>query len=100
MPEVFWLGTALEDLQEIKAFYEDREEGLCQRLTRDILDVEQALRHHPQVGRVAKNVHPEHRQLVRGHHLIIYRIDPNAVKIVAIIDSRRDFLDAWQSKKR
>jgi plasmid stabilization system protein ParE len=98
--EVVWLGTALEDLQEIKAFYEDREEGLGQRLTEVILDVEQMLRHYPKTGRITNNIQPEHRQLVCGHHLVIYRIDPSAVKIVAVIDCRRKFLAAWQSRKR
>jgi plasmid stabilization system protein ParE len=100
MPEIIWLGTALEDLQEIKNFYEEREEGLGDRLAQEILDIDRSLRFHPLVGRIAKDLKPEHRQLVRGHHLIVYRVGDEAVNIVAVIDSRRDFLAAWQSKER
>jgi len=100
MPEVLWLGTALKDLQEIKDYYETREEGLGQKLAQEILSIEQVLTHHPLAGRIAKDLYPEHRQMIRGHYLIIYRVEGATVKIVAVIDSRRDFLAVWQSKNR
>lgn len=100
MPEVKWLGTAYEDLLDIKAFYEELEVGLGSRLAQEILEVEHVLQNTPRVGQVVKNLAPEHRQLRRGHHLIIYRLDGDLVKIAAVIDSRRNFLAAWRSKKR
>ena len=98
MSEVRWLGPALRDLEEIKAFYDDKEKG--DRLTREILDVERLLSEFPNMGRVSKNVTPEHRELVRAAHLIVYRVDPDAVKILAVIDCPRNFSAAWLSKKR
>ena len=100
MPEVRWLGPALSDLEEIKAFYEEKEEGLGARLAGEILGIERVLSELPNVGRISKNLKPEHRELIRGPHLIVYRVDSEAVKIIAVIDSRRNFMTAWRSKKR
>ena len=100
MLEVRWLGPALSDLEEIKAFYEEKEEGLGGRLVGEILEIERKLSEFPHIGRISKNLKPEHRELIRGPHLIVYRVDSEAIKIVAVIDSRRHFLAAWRSKKR
>ena len=100
MPKVRWLGPALSDLAEIKAFYEEKEAGLGQRLIEEILGIECQLTDFPLTGRVSKNLRPEHRELIRAPHLVVYRVEFEVVKIVAVIDCRRDFSAAWLSKKR
>jgi plasmid stabilization system protein ParE len=100
MPQVLWLGPAVTDLEEIKAFFEDKAAGWGERLTGEILDIERTLSEFPYIGRVSRNITPEHREFLRGNYWIVYRVDPEAVKIVAVIDTRRHFLNAWRSKDR
>lgn len=101
VPEVRWLSTALEDLQEIKDFYESHEEGLGQRLVREILEIEERLSHFPLPGTVVPKLKPEHRQMLYGNYWIVYRAHPEqGVRIAGVIDCRRDFRNAWRSKRR
>ena len=87
MPKVRWLGPALSDLAEIKDFYEEKEPGLGQRLIEEILGIERQLTDFPLIGRVSRNLQPEHRELVRSPHLIVYRVEPNAITGIKLAGS-------------
>lgn len=79
-------GSAVTDLQEVIDWYTDqgaRPAGL--RLVADLLDRIQALASHPDVGRVVPEfARPRLRELIRPPFRIVYRRDPDRVRVVRV----------------
>jgi plasmid stabilization system protein ParE len=88
--KIIWSGRASRDLISILDFYIQRNgtTTFSEKLLAEIDTVVSFLPDHPLLG---KNTEKESlRVLIRGTYEIFYRVDPDAIIVVAIWDSRRD----------
>lgn len=83
--------SALRDLEEVLTWY--TEEGMPEvgeRLLAEVFDRVQALADHPDMGRVVPEFdQPFLRELIRPPFRIVYRSDPQRVRIVCVRRSER-----------
>lgn len=78
--------SAVQDLEELRAWYEEQgvpETG--QRIVADIVKRVEALKAHPDLGRVVPEFGQAFlRELIHPPFRIVYRRDPNRVRIVRV----------------
>ena len=57
-----------------------------------MLEAAELLLVHPELGPIADDLEPpdRYRSLTRGHHRLIYRIDPEVIWLLRVWDTRRD----------
>ena len=83
--------SALRDLEEVQAWY--AEEGVPDvgaRLVEEVFQRAQALADHPDMGRVVPEFdQPFLRELIHPPFRIVYRRDPQRVRIVRVWRSER-----------
>ena len=98
--------SALRDLEEVQAWYtEQGVSGVGARLVEKVFRRVQALIDHPDMGRVVPEFdQPLLRELIHPPFRIVYRRDPQRVRIVRIWRSERLLLlptdgDQGSSKK-
>ena len=98
--------SALGDLEEMQAWYtEQGVSGVGARLTEEVFRRVQALADHPDMGRVVPEFdQPLLRELIHPPFRIVYRRDPQRVRIVRVWRSERLLLlptdgDQGSSKK-
>ena len=90
---VEWSYAAIEDLDDI---YEHtaKQWGRHQAIlyTRQIDTTIQGVIDHPKIGHVYRklSVNFEYRSIRAGRHSIFYRLDPDVIRVVRIVHSRRD----------
>jgi len=84
------------DLAEARSWYEDKREGLGERL---LLCFEAALGHILRSPKGSTEVFPGIRRVVvrRFPYGVFYRIDPDQIAVIAIYHSKRD-PRGWQSR--
>ena len=94
LAEVRWEKRAGKHLEDIYDYLSAKSEQAAARCYNELLDFAEILREFPLAGKVepALQDNPKcYRSLVAcKHYKIIYRIDSNIVKIVAIWDCRQD----------
>jgi len=85
-PVVTFAESALADLEAILAWYaEQNVSGVGRRLVEEILDRVQALRHHPDMGRVVPEFgQPFLRELIHPPFRIVYRREPHRIRVVRV----------------
>ena len=98
--------SALGDLEEVQAWYtEQGVSGVGARLVEEVFRRVQALADHPDMGRVVPEFdQPLLRELIHPPFRIVYRRDPQRVRIVRVWRSERLLLlptdgDQGSSKK-
>jgi len=97
MPSVVFSPKASEDLDEIKAYIESELNSpkAANKKTLEILDAIDNLAVFPEIGPSLKGKVDSlllYRCLSVGDCLVFYRIDPEAVRIVRVLNSRMDYL--------
>ena len=82
---------ALRDLEEVKAWYaEQGVPGVGMRLVEEVFQRVRALADHPDLGRVVPEFdQPFLRELIHPPFRIVYRRDPQRVRIVRVWRSER-----------
>jgi toxin ParE1/3/4 len=55
-----------------------------------ILDAMQRLREYPAIGEERDDLGRPYRRLIVAQHVIYYRIEENAVRVIRVVHSRRD----------
>ena len=83
--------SALRDLEEVKAWYaEQGVPGVGMRLVEEVFQRVQALADHPDMGRMVPEFdQPFLRELIHPPFRIVYRRDPQRVRIVRVWRSER-----------
>ena len=83
--------SALRDLEEVKAWYaEQGVPGVGMRLVEEVFRRVRALADHPDMGRVVPEFdQPFLRELIQPPFRIVYRRDPQKVRIVRVWRSER-----------
>jgi plasmid stabilization system protein ParE len=86
--------SAVRDLEALRAWYDEQgapEAG--QRLVVEVLARTQALREHPDLGRVVPEFGQSFlRELIHPPFRIVYRRDPGRVRVVRIWRSERELV--------
>lgn len=83
--------SALRDLEKVQSWYaEQGAPDVGARLVEEVFQRVQALADHPDIGRVAPEFNqPFLRELIHPPFRIVYRRDPQRVKIVRVWRSER-----------
>lgn len=88
MPSVKFTAIALHDLARLRAFLQHKNPIASQKAATTIIQSIQILKQHPLIGRPVEDIAPGYRELVIGFghygYVALYRLDGNAVIIVAI----------------
>ncbi len=91
MRKLLFSALARADIEDIW-FYIARESGVeradaaIDRMTRRL----QLLCEHPYSGPVRRDIAPDARCLVHERWMVLYRVDPDALRVVRIVDATRD----------
>lgn len=89
--EISFAESALRDLEEVRTWYV--EQGVPEvgaRLLEEVLQRSQALAEHPGMGRVVREFDQSFlRELIHPPFRIVYRRDPQRVRIVRVWRSER-----------
>ena len=88
---IFWAAAAREDLREIRAWLDERNQAAAGRVIREIRETVSALQSQPMLGRVGQ-VNGT-RELVIQHfpYLVIYEILPGGIRVLSVFHTSR----AW-----
>lgn len=90
-----WSRLAEKDLEAAHAYLEERNPEAARRFAAQILRAIGSIEEHHEIGAVANDLAPlgRYRHVVSGHHRIIYRIEPEVIRILRIWDARRNPAD-------
>lgn len=79
-------ASALADLEEIRAWYAEREAPETgDRMVREVVERIEVLADHPDMGRVVPEFEQAWlRELIHSPFRIVYRRDPDSVRIVRV----------------
>ncbi len=90
-----WSRRAEKDLEAAHAYLEERNPEAARRFAIQILRAVESIEEFPEIGAVARDLTPagQYRHIVSEHHRIIYRIEPEVIRILRIWDSRRNPAD-------
>ncbi len=90
-PAVTFAESALADLEAILAWYAEQDvPEVGRRLVEEVLDRVQALRNHPDMGRVVPEFdQPFLRELIHPPFRIVYRREPKRIRVVRVWRSER-----------
>lgn len=89
--EIRFADSALTDLEALRQWCCDQgAPDVGDRIVSEIFDRIEALREHPEMGRIVPEFNqPFLRELIQSPFRIVYRRDPGAVRIVRIWRSER-----------
>ncbi len=79
-----------DDLDDIWAFYEDRSETNANKVLSGIKEQFKLLEQFPYAGRARDDLATGLRSLSADNHLIFYRVLPNAVAIIRVLNARQN----------
>lgn len=93
--------SAIADLEALKRWYAEQDvPDVGDRLVREIVTRIEALRDHPEMGRILPEFdQPFLRELIHPPFRIVYRRDPKHVRIVRVWRSER-LLDLPEDEQR
>ena len=83
--------SAVRDLEDVKTWYEEQKvPEVGDRLVSEIFDRVQSLTAHPDMGRIVPEFgQPFLRELIRPPFRIVYRREPQCVRVVRVWRSER-----------
>lgn len=81
---------AKADLDDIWAFYADRNEATADRVLSRIEEQFRLLVQFPLAGRARDELSFGLRGLSADNHIIFYRVLPNAITIIRVLNARQD----------
>ena len=84
--EIRFAESAVADLEHLTSWYAEQEAGEAGvRLVAAILDRVERLAEHPDMGRMVPEFgQPALREIIHAPFRIVYRRDPNAVRVVRV----------------
>ena len=90
MAKVIWTKQVLEDFENLLEYIGTDAPVAARRLGQKLIDHVEVLEKHPHLG----NFLPEdetgtYRQILQGNYRIIYRIESNAVYLIALYHAAR-----------
>ncbi|MGB3588958.1 MAG: type II toxin-antitoxin system RelE/ParE family toxin [Tunicatimonas sp.] len=75
MVKVNWTRQAIEDIYEIREYYQPRSAKYAEQLTNKIFEKETLLEKHPQIGRMVPEVEQEEiREMIYKNYRIVYHV--------------------------
>lgn len=88
MPQVRFSPAALRDLERLREFLRPKNPAASQRAAVAIIQAVKVLGQHPQVGRPAKDMDPEYRELLidfgDSGYVALYRYAGDAVVVLSL----------------
>ena len=90
MGQVSFTDEAREDLLAIEGFLAERNPRVADRFIDSVLERCRQLEQFPELGPVRLDMNPEARCLTHKRWLILYRLIPNGVEVVRVVDGARD----------
>lgn len=95
--QVQWAPTAINDLYAILDFILDDRPTDAERIVGQIEAKAASLAHSPFRGRLVPELHrqgiAQYREIIHGPWRIIFTIHENVVRVMAVLDSRRNVQD-------
>ncbi len=90
MLRLLWTAEALEDLCEIIGYIAERNLPAAERLTDIIETTVERLPDHPFLYRAGR-VSATREAIVHPNYIVVYRVGSDAVEILAVLHSRRQY---------
>ena len=90
--------AAIADLEALSRYFLDRNVDAGERLFQQFNKRFQSLTRFPNLGKRYPSLHPEIRGLLEQNYIIFYRVSPEAIEIVRIVDARRNLLELFQEE--
>ncbi|MFZ5776032.1 MAG: type II toxin-antitoxin system RelE/ParE family toxin [Thermodesulfobacteriota bacterium] len=88
MPQVIFTPGALRDLKRLREFLQAKNPAAAMRAAEAIIKAVQLLRHHPQIGRPAEDLEPEHRELLiefgDSGYIALYHFAGDRVTVITL----------------
>ncbi len=98
---VTWTEVAWADLQNIADFIAQDSRYYAASLVREIRDAARSLKRFAKRGRVVPEFNsPTIRELFIRHYRLIYDVDEEEVRILALIHGARDLPALWNKENR
>ncbi len=96
--EIEYTNKAIRDLRDIKEYIsmELYNPNSAQRIVAAIADRIDILSDQPEIGAPLSsrtNEETDYRYLVCGNYNVFYRVEDKAVKIIRVLNARRNFMD-------
>lgn len=94
---VIWAPAARLDLEDVLEWVENLSAPNAAKLLRRIESAVVALKRFPRRGRIVPELRPlgilSFRELIVGLNRVVYRVEGREVRVVAVIDGRRELED-------
>ena len=89
---VKWTNPAKLDLKDIHDYIARDSKYYAQKVSQDIVDKSERLKHFPEIGRIVPEVNdPNIREVFIYSYRLIYEVLPNGVQILALVHNKRNF---------
>jgi plasmid stabilization system protein ParE len=92
MPSLKWTPQALSDVQRLHQFLVDKNPDAAKRAVQTIRAGVRILASQPRIGHPAEDMEPEYREWLipfgRSGYLVLYRLDGEAVVLLAVRHGR------------
>lgn len=96
-----WVARAADDLESIAEYISEDSPEAARRVARKLVQAALSLSSLPNRGRTVPELrHLDVREILVGSYRLIYRIEPEAVAIVAVIHGARDLESLWDRERR
>jgi len=99
--EIVWARPALEELGEELAFIRYADPDAAQALYDEVMRQLGLVQEQPELG-TQLLLHKQRLRMLVPHKSfkLLYRVDPNAIHVVAFLHTRRNLKRAFQSRPR
>lgn len=92
MIRVVWTTPARDDLRAIREFIAQDSERYARVTTERLVTSVQRLQEHPLSGRVVPEIGRQTiREVIDGAYRVVYRVTPDAIQVLAVVHSAREF---------
>jgi toxin ParE1/3/4 len=89
---VVWTQPARDDLREIWEHIAADSGRYARQVSGRLVDAVGRLRTYPLSGRIVPELNrPELREVIQGNYRVVYRTTPEAVEVLAVVHTSRDF---------
>lgn len=99
--KIIWSPGAADDLQGISTYLSRDSETMAARVIQRILDSLEKLEDHPYSGpQIREWKRTSYRHMMVPPHRVIYRVEKEAVFIIAIVHGAQDLKKFMRKKRR
>lgn len=95
MVKINWTPQSIEDIHNIREYYQDKSEKYSEQLTDKFFEKAELLEKHPLIGRIVPELDKSHlREIIYKNYRIIYRVvSDKRLDILTIHNSFRPLSD-------